>query len=290
MLSNLAAQLITEKIQRMTGTRNTRLAYAQPKGDAGLFGPASVAWRVHRQFLVMMAGGMSSLLLQALHPQALAAVWDHSNVRSNLRGRLGRTASFIAATTYGPTQMAESVIAHVNAIHARIEGLGPDGRPYRANDPHLLMWVHIAEVHAFVQAHQWLSPKPLSASETDAYVREMATVALRLGVVEPPLDWASLCQRLKGYQSELRFDERAATVHGLLMNFPVDWWDRPLMKALLATAQDLLPPWAGPVMGQTPSPEWRQGLNRRAIQSASLTLQWALEREGVSAYAARRMA
>jgi hypothetical protein len=136
--------------------------------------------------------------------------------------------------------MAESVIAHVNAIHGRIEGHGPDGRPYRANDPALLMWVHVAEVHAFVQAHQWLAHTPLSPREVDTYVSEMALVAERLGVQDPPRDWARLTQVLAAHQADLRFDERAATVHHLLLNFPVKGWERPLMQALLAAAQDLL--------------------------------------------------
>jgi uncharacterized protein (DUF2236 family) len=289
MLREQTARLITQKIQALTGTRDTRAAYAQPIGDPGLLGPRSVAWRVHRQFLVMMAGGMSSLLLQSLHPQALAAVWDHSQVHQNLKGRLGRTASFIAATTYGPTDMAESVIAHVNAIHARIHGIGPDGQAYQASDPELLMWVHVAEVHAFVQAHQWLAPTPLSAPEIDTYVSEMALIAERLGVQNPPRRWVDLLQQLDSYRSDLRFDSRAATIHGLLLNFPVDWWDRPLMQALLATAQDLLPDWVWPLLGRSPAPAWRQQAHRRAIQTASLSIQWALEREGVSAVAARRM-
>ncbi len=285
-----AAELITAKIQRLTGTRDTRMAYAEPLGDLGLFGPNSIVWRVHRQFLVMMAGGMSSLLLQSLHPQALAAVWDHSHIQTNLRGRLGRTASFIAATTYGPTAMADAAIAHVNSIHARIQGVGPDGLAYRANDPDLLMWVHVAEVHAFVQAHQWLSPQPLSAEEIDTYVSEMALVAGLLGVSDAPRTWTRLLAQLEAYQGDLRFDSRAATVHRLLMDFPVDWWDRPLMQALLATAQDLLPIWVWPLLQRSPAPAWRQQTHRRAIQAASLSIQWALEREGVSAVAARRVA
>lgn len=286
----LAAGLITANIQRLTGTRDTRMAYAQPLGDPGLFGPASMVWRVHRQFLAMMAGGMSSLLLQSLHPQALAAVWDHSRLQTDLRGRLGRTASFIAATTYGPTHMAEAVIAHVNAIHGRIEGHGPDGQPYRANDPALLMWVHVAEVHAFVQAHQWLVHTPLSPREVDTYVSEMGLVAERLGVQDPPRDWTRLTQVLASHQVDLRFDERAATVHRLLLNFPVNGWERPLMQALLAAAQDLLPHWVWPILQQTPAPAWRRQCQRRVIQSAALGIQWALEREGVSAFAARRLA
>jgi uncharacterized protein (DUF2236 family) len=289
MFSDLTARLITAKIQQLTGTRDSRMAYTQPRGDPGLFGPDSVVWGVHRQFWVMMAGGMSSLMLQSLHPQAMAAVWDHSQIHHNLRGRLARTASFIAATTYGPTHMAEHVIEHVNAIHARIQGTGPDGRPYRANDPDLLMWVHVAEVHAFVQAHRWLAPTPLNAEQTDAYVQEMGLIAQRLGVIAPPQDWAQLGQVLQRYQSELRFDERVRTVHRLLMNFPVDGWDRPLMDAMLATAQDLLPDWSRPILEQTASPPWRQQLHRSVIQMAALSTQWALDRDGVSAHAARRM-
>src|SRR5271166_1288622 len=113
--------------------------------DDGLFGPRSVAWRVHGDVTSMMVGGVAGLLLQMLHPAVLAGVWDHSNFRTDMQGRLRRTARFIALTTYGGQADAEAVIARVRGIHDRVHGTLPDGSPYAANDASLLAWVHVTE-------------------------------------------------------------------------------------------------------------------------------------------------
>lgn len=100
----------------------------------------------------MMVGGISSLLLQMLHPAVLAGVWDHSNFRTDMHGRLPRTARFIAWTTHGGREEAEAVIARVRNIHDRVGGTLPDGTPYAANDPALLAWVHVTEATSFLNA------------------------------------------------------------------------------------------------------------------------------------------
>ncbi len=88
----------------------------------------------------MMAGGISALMLQTLHPLALAGVWDHSAFRTDILGRLRRTATFIAGTTYGSRRDALALIERVKQIHLGVTGTAPDGRPYRASDPTLLTW------------------------------------------------------------------------------------------------------------------------------------------------------
>ncbi len=124
-----------------------------PRADAGFFGPQSVAWRVHGDFTTMMVGGVTALLLQMLHPAALAGVWDHSDFRRDMTGRLQRTATFLGGTSYGSTEQALSLIARVRSIHDRVHGTLPDGRPYSANDPDLLTWVHIAGTWSFLHSY-----------------------------------------------------------------------------------------------------------------------------------------
>ena len=121
----------------------------EPAGRPRLFGPDSICWRVHGDFTSMMVGGISALLLQALHPLALAGVWDHSNFREDLLGRLRRTGQFISATTFGSHADAERLIERVRRIHLSVTGTAPDGRAYAAYDPELLTWVHVAEVSSF---------------------------------------------------------------------------------------------------------------------------------------------
>lgn len=133
--------------------RDEKLAieYDQPLGDPGLFGPDSVTWRVHGDFPAMMAGGIAALMLQTLHPAALAGVWDHSNFRADLVGRLRRTTAFVAGTSYAPVSEAERLIARVRRIHERVRGVTDVGQPYEANDPALLTWVHVTEVSSFLR-------------------------------------------------------------------------------------------------------------------------------------------
>ncbi len=124
--------------------------YTHPVGDNGLFGPDSPAWRVHSD-TSMFVGGLSAILIQMLHPLAMAGVADHSNWVAEPIKRLSRTASFITATTFGSTPVAEAVIEQVRRRHARVSGTAPDGRPYRADDPALLCWVHTAQVASFLR-------------------------------------------------------------------------------------------------------------------------------------------
>jgi uncharacterized protein (DUF2236 family) len=166
-------ELIRRSIREMVGGGGPPVAFLTPAGDRGLFGPESIAWKVHDDFISMMIGGISSLILQALHPQALAGVWDHSSFREDLKGRLGRTAFFIAATTYGPKGMADSVIDRVNQIHQKVSGFDEFNQPYRADDPELLAWVHLTETRSFIHSYESYRNEPLGNSQKDQYFLEM---------------------------------------------------------------------------------------------------------------------
>ncbi|MGL4964897.1 MAG: oxygenase MpaB family protein, partial [Inquilinus sp.] len=135
----------------------------------GLFGPCAVAWRVHGDVTSMMVGGVAALLLQMLHPAVLAGVWNHSNFRTDMRGRLRRTARFIALTTYGGREEAEATIERVRAIHSRVRGVLPDGSPYAANDASLLAWVHLAETTCFLDAWIRYAEPGMSVADQDRY-------------------------------------------------------------------------------------------------------------------------
>jgi len=117
------------------------------------FEPGSPIRRVHGD-ASMYVGGIRALLLQSLHPLAMAAVDDHSGYKGDPWGRLARTSAFLATTTFGTATDAQQAIDIVRAVHRYITGTAPDGRPYRADDPHLLRWVHVAEIDSFLAAHQ----------------------------------------------------------------------------------------------------------------------------------------
>ena len=159
-----------------SGDRFPEERYDEPLGDEGLFGSDSVAWRVHAD-TSMFVGGIAALMLQSLHPRAAAVVAGSSNFRERPLHRLSRTGSFVAATTYAATPVAEAIIARVRRVHDRIPG---------SSEPDLLTWIHVAEVTSFLAAYRRYHPSLVFADDVDRYLDETAVVAERLGAVDVP--------------------------------------------------------------------------------------------------------
>lgn len=208
------------------------------------FGPTDPIWRVHSD-ASMFVGGIRALLLQSLHPLAMAAVDQHSGFRGDPWGRLQRTSGFLAETTFAPVDQADRAIAIVRAVHAHISGTAPDGRPYAASDPHLLRWVHVAEVDSFLRAHDRYGARSLTAEERDQYVVQAAVTAELLGADEVPRSVEELDAALAAYRPELASTAAArAAARFLLVHPPVPLAVRAPYGLLAAAAVGLLPRWA----------------------------------------------
>ena len=289
MLTDAIKPMIAAQIRQMTGASRPLDDFLHPVGDPGLFGPKSVTWQVHAHFASMMVGGLSSLLIQAMHPGALAGVWDHSNFRDDLKARLGRTAYFIAATTYGGTAMAKLVIKHVNLVHAKVAGIRPDGVHYSARDPHLLKWVHLAEILSFLKAYRLHGDPSLPLFAQNQYIFEMAQIGEALGATELPRRLDDAQRMLLAYEAELVFDDRAREVIALIEHFPARIQDQPLVKLVIQGAFQTLPQWVLEKMQRKPDPQWLQTLNQQALALISVPIDWTLASEGVTAYAKRRV-
>ncbi|MBK7721569.1 MAG: DUF2236 domain-containing protein [Austwickia sp.] len=218
------------------------------------FTPQDEIWRVHAD-AAMFAGGIRALLLQSLHPLAMAGVAGHSGYRSDPWGRLQRTSYYLASTTFGTIEHAEAVIDRVRSIHQRVRGRAPDGRPYAASDPHLLAWVHLAEVDSFLATYQAYGPRPLSDTDSDRYVAQSAVVVSQLGVLDPPRSIAELREQLSAYRPELIGTEAAReAARFLLREPPLPVAQRPGYALLAAGAVALLPAWARAELGLPPMP------------------------------------
>jgi len=164
--------------------------------DAGLFGPQSLVWRVNRDRAFPLAG-MRSLMVQALHPLAMAGVADHSDWRRDPFGRLAATSGYVLTVTYGDTAAANAVAARVRAIHTHVRGTDPvTGLPYSAEDPELLLWVHAGMVDSIAHVVQRYG-RGLDSAEADRYVAEMVPFAVILGV--PPERVPSSVPALREY-------------------------------------------------------------------------------------------
>lgn len=208
------------------------------------FAPDSPVGRVHAD-ASMFVGGLRALLLQSLHPLAMAGVAGHSGYRGDPWGRLERTATFLATTTFGTADDAQAMIDRVRSVHDRVRGKAPDGRPYRARDPHLLTWVHAAEADSFLTAHQRFGERPLTGGEADEYVAQAARVARALGAVVVPETVAELRETIEAYRPELEASDAALdTVRFLLREPPLPRAARPPYALLAAGAVSTLPAWA----------------------------------------------
>ena len=279
---------IETQVMSLTGLALGQLDLESPKGDPGLFGPQSISWQVHGDFPSMLVGGISALMLQVLHPLALAGVWDHSNFRHDLLGRLRRTSQFISGTTFGSTRDAEWLIEKVRTIHLQVVGNAPDGRPYAASDPDLLTWVHVAEVSSFLAAHLRYRNPALPRAAQDAYYDEIALIAERLGARDVPRSCAEVEAYLQRMRPQLHCDARSLEVVDILLKAPApSRLAQPVGKLMLNAGIDLLPAWAGQMLGLKQSALERRMIRLGLARTAPL-LRWAM-RDGSAHRARRRM-
>jgi uncharacterized protein (DUF2236 family) len=223
----------------------------------------------------MMIGGVAGLLLQMLDPAVLAGVWDHSNFRVDMHGRLRRTARFIALTTYGGRAEAEAAIARVRSIHDRVHGKLPDGTPYAASDPSLLAWVHLTEATCFLDAWIRYAEPGMSAAEQDRYFAELARVADALGADPIPRTRSEARHLLNAMRPRLRFDARTREVARLVLEQPApNVLAEPLQALTMQAAVDLLPAWAQRLHGLY-IPVSVRPLVRAGTLGIAQTVRWA---------------
>jgi len=288
MIDSIRSAMRASILEMVGGGSGPPVAFLTPKGDPGLFGPNSMVWRVHGDFVSMMIGGIGSLALQALHPMALAGVWDHSTFRQDLKGRLGRTAFFIAATTYGPKEMALKIIDKVNNIHQHVNGIDELGRPYSAADPNLLKWVHITETYSFLKAFQKYCSPRLTALEEDQYFKEMKVLGEMMGAIGLPASLVDTEREILSYFNELKYGERAKTIIDLLTNFPSPIHTKPITLLISRAGFANLPNWAlNFINKEAPSPMEKFFLTT-SVNLMAIPIREALK-NGVAAHSYKRV-
>ena len=226
----------------------------------------------------MFVGGIRALLLQSLHPQAMAAVAAHSGYQGDPWGRLQRTSTFLAITTFATADDAATAVAHVRSVHERVSGVTPEGLAYAASDPHLLRWVHVAEADSFLAAHQRYGARPLDRAGCDRYVAEVAVVGRRLGVVDPPVTVAELREQLEAYRPELAATPAARdAARVILLRPPVPWVALAPYSALTGAAVALLPRWARRPLRLPYVPPVEATLTRMSGHAITSAIRWVIE-------------
>ncbi|WP_245188029.1 oxygenase MpaB family protein [Frateuria flava] len=266
------------------------LDYDHPRGDPGLFGPDSVTWRIHADFPGMLAGGLAALMMQTLHPLALAGVWDHSNFRDDLVGRLRRTTTFVGATTYAPRAAAEALIGHVRRIHGFVHGMTEDGTPYAADDPALLTWVHVTEAHSFLAGYRRFAHHAVPRAIADRYYDEVRRVAEALGARDVPASEGEVDDYFAAIQPRLAYTGRSREVLRVLagVRLPVPFAGLS-RDVFLHAGMALLPAWAGDLLRHTPRQRRQARLAARLLWSMAPAFRAALKESGVVSRSCRRV-
>ena len=226
----------------------------------------------------MFAAGLTALLLQSLHPGAMAGVADHSDYRGDPWGRLQRTSQFIATTTFGTIPDASALIRAINGAHRTVVGTDHRGRPYDARDPHLLRWVHVAEIWSFLECHRLYGREKLFASDRDDYVRQAARTGLMLGARDVPLTVRELEDALESYRPELEASPAALDARRFLLDGPpTAWTDKPAYALLRTGAVAALPGWARAMLELPAGPLGSRDLGLAAGRTGVSTLRWILD-------------
>ena len=271
--SRLGAALFA-KVAGPEGPKVSARIHGRP-GDRW-FEPGSPIQRVHGD-AAMFVGGLRALMYQALHPAAMTAVAEHSGFRGDMWGRLARTSTFLAVTTYGTAEDAQAAVDAVRRIHDRISGTLADGTPYRASDPHLLKWIHVAELDSFLLAYDTYGAATLTPAERDEYVAQSAFVAEKLGVIDPPRTEAELRAALAAYRPELRGSKHARdAIHFLIRKPDLPIAARPGYLVLVAAAVGLMPLWSRPQLLLPWLPVTERTVVRVLGRVATGTIRWAM--------------
>lgn len=244
--------------------------------EPGWFDDDAPIRRVHAD-ASMFVGGLRALLFQSLHPRAMAGVAQHSDFRSDPWGRLQRTADFLAATTFGPASQAQRAVDIVHRVHERVVGTTRDGEAYAANDPHLLRWVHVAELDSFLAAHDRFGELPLVGAERDEFVANSAVIASALGVLDPPMTERGLRRQLRDFRPELRGTPEARdAAFYLLVQPPLPLAGRVPYGLIAAASVSLMPVWTRWPLRLPWMPVSEATLGRAVGDAVTKTLRWAI--------------
>ncbi len=264
-------------VKQVQGVFNDRARGDRPvvRSAEALFPPGSAIWRVHGDVTTMMIGGVTALLLQMLHPAALAGVWDHSTFRDDMLGRLRRTARFIAVTTFGERGDAEAAIARVRQVHEHVRGTLEDGTPYYAGNPRLLAWVHVCEAIGFLDAWLAFGDPGMSLAEQDRYFAQAGVVAAALGADPVPQNRPEAEALVAEFLPELVANARTREVARMVLNQPAPSFAMaPVQAMLMHAAVDVLPRWAKQ-MHRLELPPLASPLVRTGAFTVAHTLRWA---------------
>lgn len=267
---NLLKRHIADDFTGQVGSHDQREVFAEPAGDPGLIGPGSVSWEINSDVSAIAIAGTRSIVMELLHPSVMAGVGQQSNYREQPYRRAQTTFGWVVTTTFGSTAAAERMIERVKRMHARVNGIRPDGVPYSALDPELIAWVHTMIPWGVMDAFERFN-RPLSIEEKDRYLSEQSVVALMSGAVEVPTTVADLEAYVEEMRPKLQVTDMLREFFGFLIDGPLGALTppgplaRPSKRFQVASGMSLAPRWAQEMTGFD-----RNELTQRALQGSSM--------------------
>jgi uncharacterized protein (DUF2236 family) len=253
--------------------------FSRPLGEGALLPPDSLSWRIFKNPIALLIGGVAAVILELAEPAVRTGIWEHSSFRSNPMRRLQRTGLAAMVTVYGARSIAEPMIARVVQLHSKVAGKTSCGTPYSANDPHLLSWVQATAAFGFAEAYSRYV-RALNREEFDALYREGGSASRLYGAIETPMSSAELQTLFGSMQGRLEpspiifeFLRIMRTTPGFPN--PLRWMQGMLVRA----AVEIIPEWIRECLGLTrqhglgPTERWivrlTGSLADRVILSAS---------------------
>lgn len=221
--------------------------FSKPDGAPALFAPSSVAWRVMKNPVALVIGGVAAVILELAEPRVRTGVWEHTTFRTDPVARMKRTGLAAMVTIYAPAETARAMIAGVVRAHGRVEGVTPAGAPYRANDEELLNWVQATAGYGFFEAyHRFV--RPLSAREMDGLYDEGHEAAALYGAQGAPRSQREMAALFAAMRPKLERSQIVFDFLEIVRNAPI-LPSRSLQRLMVRAAVDLTPPWVRDILG-----------------------------------------
>lgn len=215
--------------------------FLQPPGEAALLAPDSVSWRIFRNPVALLVGGVAAVLLELAEPRVRTGVWEHTAFREFPLARLQRTGYAAMMMVFGARSRTEAMVRRINAGHARIAGRTPAGVAYRADDVELLTWVHATATFGFLQAYV-ACVRPVAAAGRDAFYAENQPSARLYGVQAPPASERELEALFDRMQPQLEPSDIVLEFLAIMERVPLlPAIARPLQRLLVKAAVQCLP-------------------------------------------------
>jgi uncharacterized protein (DUF2236 family) len=270
---------IVEDLVRQTGRHDEPHVFGGPPGDPGLTGPGSMSWEIHGDIAAVVLGGLGAIVMEILHPSVMAGVQDLSTYREDPMRRGRTTFGYVVTTTFANTAAAKRLIGAVKRMHGRVNGVRPDGVPYRALDPELIGWVHTCIPWAVMEAYERFN-RPLSEDERDRYLREQAVIGRLGGAGEIPETAAELAGYVEAMRPRLGVNAQTLEFFEFLMTMPFGMplpgpLSRPVHRFQAEAGMSLMPAWARRMAGFDSPALARRVVHEPVLHSYARGLRWA---------------